>query len=183
MPQAPQKFKEFIDRFGTHYVHSAEFGGKLRIYKEKVVNVDSDLDTLKTESQNEFDFIVGQATTKNRMEDKSKGFGGGAQAQIKGGGVDIGGGFSGSDSSQDTLETTNTANSGVLLNQQAQIANNALKAEKFRRTSTRTDLQVIVIKYNYIYKSKPLVHLACQLLLPDVNSDQLLIQSPLAKVS
>ena len=34
-PKAPERFQEFISRFGTHYVHAAKFGGELTIMKEK----------------------------------------------------------------------------------------------------------------------------------------------------
>ena len=53
----------------------------------------------------------------------------------------LGAGISGGVSSQSTVDDTDQTNSGTMVTHNAKVADNAIKANKFRRTSTRTDLQ------------------------------------------
>ena len=50
-PKAPEKFQEFISRFGTHYTSAAKFGGQLTITKTKKMIAGMSIEDTKKEVQ------------------------------------------------------------------------------------------------------------------------------------
>ena len=50
-PKAPEKFQEFISRFGTHYTTAAKFGGQLTITKTKKMIAGMSIEDTKKEVQ------------------------------------------------------------------------------------------------------------------------------------
>ena len=72
-PRAPEKFQQFIDRFGKHYTQAAKFGGKLKIVKTKVMMTGMSITDAKDEAQKEMDEIVGNSFNKNKVDKKPPG--------------------------------------------------------------------------------------------------------------
>ena len=74
-PGGPKKFLDFIQRYGTHYVKAAKFGGELKIVKSRERNsLTSTLD-FRDQAQDEFNSIFGSggadATTKREEDSES----------------------------------------------------------------------------------------------------------------
>ena len=83
-PRAPEKFQQFIDRFGKHYTQAAKFGGKLKIVKTKVMMTEMSITDAKDEAQKEMDEIVGNSFNKNKVDKKTTGDGVAFAAQGEG---------------------------------------------------------------------------------------------------
>ena len=71
-PGAPQKFMDFIQRYGTHYVKAAKFGGQLTVEKVKETDGNTTVGDFREEAQGEFNSIVGSGgaeadTTRNEQ--------------------------------------------------------------------------------------------------------------------
>ena len=67
-PGAPQKFMDFIQRYGTHYVKAAKFGGQLTVTKTKTSTASTDVTDFRNEAQDEFNSIVGSGGAKATTE-------------------------------------------------------------------------------------------------------------------
>ena len=50
-PRAPERFQDFILRYGTHYVKAAKFGGQLKVVKTKTISDSSDVTDFRKEIQ------------------------------------------------------------------------------------------------------------------------------------
>ena len=50
-PKAPEKFMDFIQRYGTHYVKGAVFGGELKVIKTRTVNSTADTTDFRKDMQ------------------------------------------------------------------------------------------------------------------------------------
>ena len=77
-PGGPRKFLDFIQRYGTHYVKAAKFGGELKIVKSRERNSQTDTLDFRDEAQVDFNNIVGSggadATTKRAEDSTNFGF-------------------------------------------------------------------------------------------------------------
>jgi len=85
-PNAPEKFQDFIQRYGTHYVKAAKFGGQLKIVKTREVSTKASIDDFRKEMQEQINKIVGNAISKGRAAkaSKSEGYSLGGSGEYKG---------------------------------------------------------------------------------------------------
>ena len=64
-PQSPRKFQDFIDRWGTHVVKSAHFGGKLVFSRTAEDDGTVNLSEFHEETQKTFESITANNYAKN----------------------------------------------------------------------------------------------------------------------
>ena len=65
-PRAPQKFQRFIQKFGTHYVKAAKFGGSFKVIKTRKITSTADISDFRKEIQKEMNKIVGNTVIQAR---------------------------------------------------------------------------------------------------------------------
>ena len=65
-PRAPQKFQRFIQKFGTHYVKAAKFGGLFKVIKTRKITSTADISDFRKEIQKEMNKIVGNTVIQSR---------------------------------------------------------------------------------------------------------------------
>jgi len=70
-PDSPQLFQDFIDRWGTHIVKSANFGGRLTFTKTATNDGTVDLTDFHKETQKEFEEMSAQSYAKEEAESSS----------------------------------------------------------------------------------------------------------------
>ena len=137
-PKAPQMFMDFIQRYGTHYVKAAKFGGQLKIVKTKQVTSKASIDDFRTEIQKQVNKIVGSAVAKQRAAKASKSAGISAGGSGEYNGFSAGG--SGSESKSESREdsqagSTQSGNATVTASQTgSRTVNNTKEKEVFDST-------------------------------------------------
>ena len=65
-PRAPQKFQRFIQKFGTHYVKAAKFGGSFKVLKTRKITSTADIQDFRKEIQKEMNKMVGNTVIQAR---------------------------------------------------------------------------------------------------------------------
>ena len=71
-PKSPQKFQDFIQTYGTHYVKAAKFGGQFKLIKTRKVTSTADITDFRKEIQKEVNSIVGNSQMEARASQKEK---------------------------------------------------------------------------------------------------------------
>ena len=87
MKGAPQKFQDFILRYGTHYVKAAKFGGQFKVVKQKEFTGETNVADFRKETQGEFNSIVGSGSAEASTRKKDTSTEVEVQAEGSGGGV------------------------------------------------------------------------------------------------
>lgn len=62
----------FIQRFGTHYVKAAKFGGQLKVIKSRAITSTSSIKDFRTEMQKQVNEMTGNMQSKQREDSTSK---------------------------------------------------------------------------------------------------------------
>jgi len=103
-PNGPTKFQDFIQRYGTHYVKAAKFGGQLKIVKTREVTSKASINDFRKEMQEQINTIVGNAIAQQRAAKVAQARAQSASGSGSGGGFSGGGGYS--DSSTGSAESS-----------------------------------------------------------------------------
>ena len=138
-PKAPEKFMDFITRYGTHYVHAAKFGGQLSIVKKKRILAGMNITDIRDEAQHEMDKISGIATNKANAEKAADSLGIAVEATspiLSGGG-----GFSAG--SNDQTDVSGSTNNGTVNVNDTRNATTTIDRDRWRRSSTSTSITAI----------------------------------------
>ena len=85
-PKAPEKFQEFIERYGTHYVKGAKFGGYLHIKKSKRKSEGMTINDIRDEAVSELEEIAGTAGNHMNHNQDNSAAAGGASGSASGSG-------------------------------------------------------------------------------------------------
>lgn len=70
-PDSPIMFQDFIDRWGTHVVKSANFGGRLQFIKTATDNGDVDISEFHQETQKTFEKLSANSYMKQTQDESS----------------------------------------------------------------------------------------------------------------
>ena len=71
-PKSPEKFMNFIQQYGTHYVKAAKFGGQLKVIKSRAITSTSSITDFRKEKQTQVNEITRTKKIKQREESTSK---------------------------------------------------------------------------------------------------------------
>jgi deleted-in-malignant-brain-tumors protein 1 len=80
-PNAVEKYEKFIFRYGTHYIHSADFGGQILFENTRVVDSDTDMNEMAEKAWQETQSAFGSSASV------------GASAAVPNSDVNLGGGL------------------------------------------------------------------------------------------
>ena len=143
-PKAKEMFEDFIKRYGTHYVHAAEFGGQLSVIKKKTMIDGMTLTDVRQEAQEEMDAIAGQAANEFKIKAHQEGDANVRKTEVDAGFIkaDFTGDFDSEASNFQTDNRTISQSGNVSLNESLE-ASREINRNRFKRSSTSTKVQAI----------------------------------------
>jgi hypothetical protein len=62
---AGEKYEKFIFRYGTHYIHSAEFGGQILFENSRTAEKESNINDMSEKAWNEIQTAFGSSSSVN----------------------------------------------------------------------------------------------------------------------
>lgn len=141
-PKAAEKFQDFIQRYGTHYVKAAKFGGQLKIIKTREVTSKASITDFRKEMQEQINEIVGSAVAKQRAKrgssSSSTSVGGGGSY----GGVSASGNVATSSSASGQESQAASSTSGSASIDQTSTGSRAVDTEKEKKVFDSTVMEV-----------------------------------------
>ena len=144
-PNAPEKFQDFIERWGTHVVKSVMLGAKFRMLRTSRNDGSVSIDEFQRQTQNEFDRVTGSSYGHNvQYENEAKSAigaslsggstTGSSSVSVAAGTVDV------NNNANSVDETTASADESINIDQiRAKQVNTAKKSVKFDSINIDTE--------------------------------------------